>query len=357
MKRFAKPRFAELAILSTLIFAIAPTAWGAEATSSSAAGTTIKKSATPAAAGTSSAVWAKLGLPLDSLKGKSIVAMTYVTWCPICNGWAPQMLKELKTVSADKPVVIVAIATDVGQAEGKDFLAQKGFGGPNIIYAANSDANEILGVNAKNLWNYVRFGPDGDVKDQGAAGAFYGDKKDSVIAKHLSDAKDLGTLDFVNSSLTPEALNVAWSMELGDVPTMVKVAQSKGLPGLSKDDTQALHEVMAKFLDGRLTELKALVGGDMPNRIEAYEKATQFSTVFRATPQGKEASKTADQLYSDPKFRREVSAKKLYVLGETKAAGDDKRLAKSMHVVAQKFPDTYYGGLAQQKIGGAEKKE
>ncbi len=354
MKRFAS--FAGLALLSTLIGMVAPPAWGADSASSAGSSAPAKKSAA-AVAPTSSAVWAKLGLPLDGLKGKSVVAMTYVTWCPICNGWAPQMLEELKTASADKPVVIVAIATDVGQAEGKTFLAGKNFTAPNVIYAANPNANEILGVDAKNLWNYVRFAPDGSMKETGAAGGAYGDKKDFAIARNLNAAKDLGTLDFVNSSLTPVALNVAWAMELGDVPTMAKVAQGKGLPGLSKDDTQALHDVMAKFLDGRMTELKALVAGDMANRIDAYEKATQFATVFRATPQGKEASKTADQLYSDPKFRREVSAKKLYVLGETKAGGDDKRLAKSMHVVAQKFPDTYYGGLAQQKIGGAERKE
>jgi hypothetical protein len=354
MKRIAT--FAGLALLLALAIAVAPRAWGAGSADSTSGSAATKKSV-DATAPTSSAAWEKLGLPLSGLKGKSVVAMTYVTWCPICNGWAPQMLNELKTATADKPVVVVAIATDVGQAEGKSFLEAKGFGGPNVIYAAKSDANEILGVNAKNLWNYVRFGPDGSVADTGAAGGAYGDKKDFAIAKNINSAKNLGTLEFVNSSLSPAALTVAWSMELGDLSTMVKVASAKGLPGLSKDDSDALHDVMAKFLDGRMGELKKLVDGDIPSKIDAYEKATQFATVFRATPQGKEASKTADSLYSDPKFRREVSAKKLYVQGETKAGGDDKKLMKSFHVIAQKFPDTYYGGLAQQKIGGAEKKE
>ena len=65
--------------------------------------------------------WAGPGVSLDDLRGKTTVVMPFVTWCPKCNAWAPEMLDQISKAIKDKPVVVVAVATDVDAAQGKSF--------------------------------------------------------------------------------------------------------------------------------------------------------------------------------------------------------------------------------------------
>jgi hypothetical protein len=210
--------------------------------------------------------------------------------------------------------------------------------------------NEELSVEAAHLWNYAWIDPQGAVKAKGAAGVTQteGDKKEFIIARQINSSKDLGKFEFLTPDMSPAVKEIVWSIELGDVSTLIKVSQPKNLRGLPKEDQQALSSMSVKFLNGRVSAAKELVTGDVPKKLGAFDKASRLSAAFASTPQGKEAKKIVADLTSDASFRQELSARKLYDQSVVKSHGDDVKLAKNMHIVAQRFPDTYYGGLAKQ---------
>ena len=39
--------------------------------------------------------WIGPGVSLPDLRGKTVVVLTYVTWCPKCNVWAPDLFRQL----------------------------------------------------------------------------------------------------------------------------------------------------------------------------------------------------------------------------------------------------------------------
>ncbi len=285
--------------------------------------------------------------------------MTYVTWCPICNQWAPEMLKQISSSIEDKPVVLVAVCTDKGAAEGKAFLQQKGLTGPNVFYAAAPKMNETFAMDPKNLWNFAYIGPKGVVKKTGQAGAAYTntDPKKYVIPFDLEMDKNLGSMEFVDAGMSVAVKALVWQLELGDMSVLQRIAQPKNLRGLSKEDQASLKDLSTKFLDTQVETIKSMSAGEMATKIEAYEKGSQFVAQFKTTAQGKEITKIVNELNSAPTFKKEVAAKKLYSTTVTKASGNETQLNKMMHNVALRYPDTYFGELAKSRADGTYKTE
>ncbi len=299
----------------------------------------------------SSIRWAGPGASSDALKGKTVVMVSFVTWCPICNGWAPEMLAQIKKATEDKPVVVLAVATDVDAAAGKTYMLQHKFVGSNILYGADANVATEYGVEAKNLWNYVWFDPTGKVTKKGAAGAAYAgpnNTKTYVVPQEINTTKDLGKLEFVSSTMSPEVKQYAWGIELGDYALLTQISSPKVQRLFSKDDREALVGMQSHFLDERLASAKENSTGDIPKKIDAFETATQLATHFRTTAQGKEAVKIAAALNGDPAFRKELTAKSQYNLALNKSGGDDAKLAKLLRAVSVHFAGTYYGDQAKK---------
>jgi thiol-disulfide isomerase/thioredoxin len=299
----------------------------------------------------SSIRWAGPGASSDALKGKTVVMVSFVTWCPICNGWSPEMLAQIKKATEDKPVVVLAIATDVDAAAGKTYMLQHKFVGSNILYGADANVAKEYGVDAKNLWNYVWFDPTGKVTKKGAAGVAYGganNTKTYVVPQEVNSAKNLGKLEFVSSTMSPDAKQYAWAIELGDYSLLTQISSPKVQRLFNKDDRDALVGMQSRFLAERLASAKENSMGDIPQKIDAFETATQLATHFRATAQAKEAVKIAAALNADPEFRKELTAKTQYNLALNKAGGDDAKLAKLLRAVSVRFTGTYYGDQAKK---------
>jgi hypothetical protein len=312
--------------------------------------------AVPAAPGISLSgiQWIGPGLS-ETAAGKTTVVMSYVTWCPICAGWAPELISQLKTASENKPVVIVAIVTDVGAAAGKDFIVKKGLVGPNVLYGAAPNMDAALGLDKKNLWNYAMVDPTGKVAERGPAGSYYagGAAKNFVLPQKVAASKDLGKFDFLTPDMSATVKSIVWQLEMGNLSILPQIAQPKNLRGLSKDEQKSLAEMSEKFLDGQVATIKDLSAGEMPQRLQAFEKATALATYFRSTPQGKDAGKTVADFQKDAEFRREVTAKKMYLADHAKAGGNEMQLAKLLRGLVTHFGDTYYGGLAKQEADAA----
>src|SRR5690348_5260808 len=77
--------------------------------------------------------WVGQGTTLEALKGKTVVVLTYVTWCPKCNAWSGGIVSGLNKAIADKPVVVLAISTDTPPAEAHAYMEERKFIGPQIL--------------------------------------------------------------------------------------------------------------------------------------------------------------------------------------------------------------------------------
>ncbi len=267
--------------------------------------------------------------PLDSLEGKSIVVMSFVTWCPKCNAVAPDMLSQLKKSIEDKPVVVLAVAEDVSAPAGHKFITQRGLEGPNVFYGADAKLKERFGMDTKALWTYALMNPSGKVVDSGAANSAFVGTKDYSLPRKVSEAKDLGKLQFLTPDMSPAVKALVWQLELGDVSLLTKLSQKKNLRAFNTEDQETLQKLEATYLDTQLDSIKQLSSGEMPDKISAYEKGTRFVIRFRATPQGKEVSKLVGELNSDPTFKKQIMARNFYDKSLAKAGNDPAQVSKA----------------------------
>ncbi len=290
-------------------------------------------------------------LSLESMRGKTVILMGFVTWCPICNGWSPEMLAGVKKESADKPVIVLTIATDVDVHAAQDYMLKHQFSGQNIGYGSDPNFNKTFGLNDKDLWTFAWIGPDGKIKRTGQAGGFYpgpNNTKTFVLPSELSKERDLGKFDFITAGMDDTVKGLLWPMELGDLSKLPLLAQPKNLRGFTADDQKMLAEVGTKFLDEQLARVKELIAGGVAEKIDGYEKASHLAPAFRGTAQGKELGKIVADLNADKTFKKELGAWTAYNKGLAMAGGDDVKLAKQMRGIATRFPDTYYGEKAKE---------
>ena len=153
--------------------------------------------------------WEGAGVRLDQLKGKTVVVLTYVTWCPKCNAWAPGLLSEVNKAIKDKPAIVLAVSTDTPPAKAKEYMERSGLSGPNVLHGYDPKIAKGFGF-TNEFFNYAIIDPAGTLTHSG-------DFNSSVLAMTLTNTKDLGRLRFVEASMSPELQELLWPMELGYV--------------------------------------------------------------------------------------------------------------------------------------------
>jgi peroxiredoxin len=296
--------------------------------------------------------WEGAGTRLDQLKGKTVVVVTYVTWCPICNKWAPPLLSSLNQAITDKPVIVLAVSTDTPPAKAKEYMDRAGLSGPNVLNGYDPKLAENLGFENK-FFNYAIIDPTGAMTASGNFGSHYdkAGKDTSVVVGLLDSSKDLGKLRFVDAGMSPELKEMMWSMELGYV-NEIQRSLKKVEKTLKPDDRALLKTTMERFLDEELKAAQELAAGDPGQRIDALDKATFLSANFKAAAQGKEAKKILADLTKDKTLKKELSAKKMYDLS-MQTPDPDRRVAL-LEKAAKQFPGTHYGELADKAAAAAK---
>ncbi len=288
----------------------------------------------------------------QAVKGKTTVILSFVTNCEVCNDWVPDLLAQLKKSSEDKPIVILAIASNVSFAEAKAFITARGMSGPNVLYGSSTKICETFGLNPNFNWNYVWIDPKGAIKQRGRVNAAYelDNVRHFVIPSDLSGYKNYGLLDYATPEMSPAIKDLAWQMDLGQLSVLTKLTRLKNSHTLSKADQETLTDISSRFIDDQLTSIRELAAGDVPARIEAFERASMIATQIPTEPEGKEAGKTAAEISKDPAFSKELASKKLYVSMALKADSDQSPIQKLMRIVVDRYPDTYYGNLARERV-------
>lgn len=300
--------------------------------------------------------WDGPAADLEALRGKTVVVLTYVTWCPKCNVWAPDMLKQVSKAAQDKPVALIAVATDVGAQEGRQFLLGKQFAGPNVFYGADPTLEASLGLDKTNLWNYAIIDASGKLATGGAAGSYYPGGKDGEkqysAAYTLVQQKNLGTFQLLAPEMSDGLKQALWPLELGQAEIgqqlLKKIEKQAG-----STDRELLKKSVDRFVQTEMEAVRKLVGGEVPDKLLALEKASVVATNFKATDAGNEAKKIVGDLTKDKTLKKEFGAKKLYEAAL--ATPDPARRAIKLQATAKAFPGTYYAQQATKAATAAEK--
>jgi hypothetical protein len=289
--------------------------------------------------------WAGPAASSAALNGKTVVVITYVTWCPKCNAWAGEVFAQVKQVIADKPVVVVTVSTDTPPAQALQYMQKKDFLGPNIFHGHDPTIAKRFGF-TNEFFNYAVVNPEGKITHSGNAGSFYDDGKEPkfVIARKLFEIQDLGSFRMLKPEMSATLKQRLWPVELG-VSQSLNRDLKKLEKGLSAEDRGLLRQTVKDYVDVELTELEALSESkEVTDKLAALEKATFLNSQFANTPAGKRAKELLAEFQKDTQLKQEALAKRQYEL--TMKITDEDRRAKALQLLSKKFADTYYGKQA-----------
>ena len=192
--------------------------------------------------------WTGQGTTFEALKGKTVVVLTYVTWCPKCNAWSGGIVSGLNKAIADKPVVVLAISTDTPAAEAHAYMEERKFTGPQILHGYDPTIAKRLGFDNE-FFNYAIVGPEGKIVAAGDASSYYDEDGGKLYSPEHDLAKqpDLGKFRFLTDDMSGALKQLIFPMELGTFPSAPEITRLK--KGLSDNDRQAFDRMLGSFLD------------------------------------------------------------------------------------------------------------
>jgi len=280
-----------------------------------------------------------------------VIVLVYATWCPKCNSWSGELFQQLKETSATRPVVILAINTDESPRGVQEYLAQRGFFGPNIFHGYDPLLPKRLGLQS-NLFQAAIITPDGRAAGMRYAGTLSNTPagRRFTLAEMISQSAELGQFRFISPDMSPEAAQLLWPLELD---TFSETALRRVQARLSDEDKAKLEEAIEKFLDARLAEIRELYYGELADKLRAYDLSVELAKMFRNREQCVTARRVVAALESQPGFKRELAAKRSYEkMWQSAQARPDQR-ASLLFRVARAFEGTYYGELARREAEAA----
>lgn len=290
-------------------------------------------------------VWAERGTTFEALQGKTVVVLTYVTWCPKCNAWSGDVVGGLSKAIVDKPVVVLAISTDTLPAKAQAYMAERQLSGPQVLHGYDPTIASRLGF-SNEFFNYAIVSPDGKFVASGNAGSFYTVNGGKVFSPEydLKARQDLGQFRFLKDGMSATLKELIFPMELGTFPSSAETTRLKRV--LKADDRKAFDEMLGSFLDEQLADATRLAEGEPADKLSAFDTATFLSGTYKGTEQGKKARKLLTELNKDKDLKKELAAKRLFDDCLKQAAGNAARQAELLRSVTKKFPGTHYATLA-----------
>ncbi|MGA2258317.1 MAG: TlpA disulfide reductase family protein, partial [Thermoguttaceae bacterium] len=288
--------------------------------------------------------WAGPSVTLEGLHGKTVVLIDYATWCPICNKWSGEVCRQIKEAITDKPVVVLAINTDQTLGNVRPYLEARDFLAPNIVHGYDPS---IAKRNAlPDLWGYMIIDPEGKIVEKGHVGSYSGGdaNKVFVLPKKLQEQTTLGEFIVIDPKMADTVKNALWPMELG-VGTSAELRKFKG------EQKQQVDAALAKYGEKELEKIHELAVGDVESQFAAYDCANALGLQLKGSDSAKLARKAALALEADPKFKRELAAKKAYERCEKTPAITSR--ATALKTLIKRFEGTIYANKAKEAVESA----
>ena len=292
-------------------------------------------------------------ISISQLRGKAVLVVFFQSWCGICNGWAPKMLKQVEEAHGNnRAVVLVAIKTDGGGLAGaKDYLKGKGADLTKWCVGSDEGAAYYKQVHGNDeLWGYALVGADGEIVEQSKAGRYFTDGPDN--GKYLLASADLfkscgqiGTILPADKEYAGDSAKIARLAEFGCLGKALSMCNSAAQADIKQDILKLVDTRMRQHMD----VLKD-VSKDGASRYAAYKELGALAKQCPSLPVTTEANAMLSKANNAPVIQKERGAEAEYVAlcqkMQKASKRDQPRLRKELADLGKKYPDTKYGKIA-----------
>ncbi|MCK5850229.1 MAG: redoxin family protein [Kiritimatiellae bacterium] len=303
-------------------------------------------------------------IAISRLKGKAILIIFFQSWCGICNGWAPELIKQVEEAHGNnRSLIMVAIKTDGGGVSGaKNYLKSKKADLTKWCIGSDKNATFYKKVTGANeLWGYVLVNSNGSIAKQGKAGSYRpiakNKKQYSLSSKGL--LKSCGKLETIlpaNKEYPPELSQITRLAELGcfgEALSLCKSATQRSKTRVAaKELKQDIINILETRIRSRMDTLKD-TKKDGGSRYESYKELSVIIKDLRAVPAATEAKILLTKTKRDPVIQKEIKAETAYlkVIHKLKKASKSgrSRISGELKIIAKKYEGTKYGGLAEEE--------
>jgi hypothetical protein len=296
--------------------------------------------------------WAEGPVAFRDLRGKTVIMLVYDYATPELSAWTDEFLDQLKEAIRDKPVVVLAI--DIAKSKldvGPAYLRARHFTLPNIVLGHDSLMPSRLRLKHA-FFHYAWIDPAGRLTDTGHALLSYRKRGRRLFALPLAvvECPNLGTFAVLDAAMSAKVKNVLWPLELGRLPA--EAALKKAEQDLTAVDAETVDAAVAKFLDGRLEQVRQLSQGTGEDRLWAHDQVARLAAAFKTRDQGKQAKELLADIRRDSDCKRELDARRAYEKTLQQVDKNPAARDRLMRNLATQHKGTYYGQQAAR--GGGE---
>ncbi|HUT58552.1 MAG TPA: redoxin domain-containing protein [Phycisphaerae bacterium] len=300
-------------------------------------------------------------LSLTDMKGKVAVVLFFQSWCGICNGWSPELFRQLDQAAADKPeVVLLAVKTDGGGYNGAAKYLKTRISDPaRWLIASDQKATWYkVAMGTDTLYSFMVIGPDGTVIDSGKAGMFYsgGDQKKFVLpsklGRYVQQASPTTILpkDKTYHETLKQAARAAELRQFAAALQLCNRASGKEAKASAAELKKDLTDWAGKQVEALGAVLKD-AEADGTKRFEAYLELDRIARGLPRSEPGRQARKAVNEAARDKAIGKQTQAQRAYMTLMSKASQPRRLLGNAEFVaalkaLAEKFPDTKFGKMA-----------
>lgn len=296
---------------------------------------------------------------LEGMRGKSVLVMFFQDWCGICNGWSPELFRQIGDAYADDPrVVLVAIKTDGGSLkEALGYLESRTDTDRWLVGVDENAAYYRQATGDDKLYKYMWIAPDGSVGKIDKAGTFVsGSKPQKFTLATERSRKEYrrGTVPLMatdpplDEALKPAIRQAERGLFLTALDSVAKLSADARL----KDDVATFRKRIASHLEtsvGRYAE--AIADEENKDRYLAFLALSRIAEDFGSSAPGQAAKQAAAVHASSSWISAENAAADDYrsIMRRAARAEDDRsraRIAKALAKLAEEHPETLYGRIA-----------
>jgi cytochrome oxidase Cu insertion factor (SCO1/SenC/PrrC family) len=252
-------------------------------------------------------------MQLSDLRGKMVVVVFFQSWCPTCNGWSPELLRQMaKAFGEDPSVVLLAMKVDGGTpTEAKAYLKGHGADLSKWIVASDTGGTYYQRVNGTNaLWGYALIDDQGALIERGRAGSFYDEAKGKrfVLADPAKKPKAISGVSSltVDSDTPDELLPIVKTAQAGKIVAAIRALRSYD-HGKLKDPAVKLKATLNDALSARAEKASNDIKSEQAEiRYRAYA-TLQALSALSDLPVGQVAKKSLTSIRADKSFMADMT--------------------------------------------------
>jgi len=303
---------------------------------------------------------AEKSLTIAGLKDKAVLVVFFQSWCGICNGWAPDLIKQIeKNHGSNRGVALIALKTDGGGLSGAESYMKSKAANP-ALWTIGSDKNaayykQVTGGDS--LWGYALVDTEGNVVKHGSAGSYSrnSNPKQYVLASNSMLSK-CGTPTSrlpADKVYPPELSEVVKLTEIGCYGSALALCSSPKLKSKFRQPVAEINKEILAIVDKQIIDRaiilqnKELAG---PDRYDAYKELTEIIKPLRSVSSARKASSLVSKSKMDPVIQKEIRAEAAYVkLMKRKQKASERdipRIKNEFKKLSNLYPGTKYGTIA-----------